>query len=204
MCYNLVFQEEFYMKFNQLLKKTRSYRRFFEEEQIPLQTLKDIVANTRLAPSPANLQPLQYVIVTDKGINRELFTCLSWAAYIKEWSGPEAGERPAAYIVILKKKKKSTFIEWDYGIVLQTLLLSAAEIGYGGCAIAAFNKDKVRKILDIPENLELAAVIALGKPRERVVIDEVKGNDIRYWRDKDQIHHVPKRSIDELIYKILA
>ncbi|NIM18452.1 MAG: nitroreductase [Candidatus Aminicenantes bacterium] len=189
------------LNFRELLIKNRSYRRFYQEEKIDLSVLREMVENARITPSPANLQPLKFIIVNKPEVNRELFGYLKWAGYLRDWDGPEQGERPSAYIVILGDRNISTHVGWDYGIALQTLQLSAVEKGYGGCAIGSCDKEKIRELLGIPEALEIGCVLALGKPREKVVIDEVKDGDIKYWRDEQDVHHVPKRSLDELILK---
>jgi nitroreductase/predicted cupin superfamily sugar epimerase len=189
------------MDFKELLLKNRSYRRFYQEEPLDMSILEDIIADVRVAPSAANLQPLKFVLVNDRGFNNKIFPCMKWAGYLKDWPGPAEGERPAAYIVILGNRELSANISWDYGIAMQTILLSAVAKGYGGCAIAAFDKEKVREILAISPELEVAAVIALGKPKEKVVIEDAVGEDIKYWRDVEGIHHVPKRKVADLIYK---
>ncbi len=187
----------------ELLMKNRSYRRFVQEETIPTEDLLAIVEATRYAPSPANKQPLQFLLVCREDYNILLFPHLNWAAYLKDWAGPEEGERPPAYIVMLGYRSASPFIDWDYGIALQTMLLTAVEMGYGGCAIASFNKETVRELFEIDETFEIAGVVALGKPKETVVIDDVKDGDIKYWRDEEQVHHVPKRTLNDLIFGIL-
>jgi nitroreductase len=189
------------MTLRELLLKNRSYRRFYQDVKITGDELKDMVENVRFTPSAANKQPLKFILVSDESMNRQIFPHLRWAAYLTEWDGPEEGERPSAYIVMLGKRKESPNIDADYGIAMQTILLSAAEKGYGGCLIGSIDKDKIRRLLDIPEELEISVIIALGKPKEKVVIDEVKNGDIKYWRDEQQIHHVPKRSLADLIYK---
>jgi nitroreductase len=188
--------------FKELVLKNRSYRRF-DRGKIATADLKEWVANVRLVGSPANLQPLKFVLVNREEENRELFPLLKWAAYMKAWPGPAEGERPVAYIIILGNRELSAFVNWDYGIALQTILLSAVDRGYGGCAVASCDKDKIRQLFDIEPELEIGAVVALGKPGEEVVIDEVKGDDVKYWRDESGIHHVPKRSLDDLIYRII-
>ena len=191
------------MNLQELLLRNRSYRRFFQEEKISTGELLSIVESTRFAPSPANKQPLQYILVSREEYNNLLFPHLNWAAYLKDWQGPVEGERPSAYIVMLGDRSMSPFIDWDYGIALPTMLLSAVEMGYGGCAIASFNKEKVRELFNIDEKFEIPGVIAFGKPKELVVIcDSVEG-DIKYWRDKDQVHHVPKRVLNDLVFGIL-
>jgi len=189
------------MTLRELLLKTRSYRRFYQDETIGAGDLKEIVENVRFTPSAANKQPLKFVIVTDASMGGKIFALLKWAAYLKDWDGPGPGERPSAYIVMLGNRKASPYIDGDYGIAMQTILLSAVEKGYGGCLIASYDKEKVRQLLDIPEELELSVVIALGKPKEEVVIDTAEDGDIKYWRDENRVHHVPKRSLEELIYK---
>ena len=191
------------MDFKELLLKNRSYRRFYQEETLDMALLEEIIADVRITPSAANLQPLKFALVNDKSINERIFPCTRWAGYLKDWPGPEEGERPAAYIVILGNRRMSANIDWDYGIVMQTILLSAVSKGYGGCAIVSFEKKKVREILAVPTELEVAAVIALGRPKEKVVIDEVVEGDIKYWRDAEGVHHVPKRRVEDLIYKKL-
>lgn len=189
------------MKFEELLRKTRSYRRFHQNERVDMATLKAVIANVCLASSPANLQPLKFILITDEKTNQVVFPHLKWAGYLPHWPGPEPGEQPAAYIIMLGDRGKSGHIAWDYGIALQTIMLSLTERGLGGCAIAACDKASLIDLLKIPQDLELAAVIAVGKPDETVVIDPVKDGDIKYWRDENQVHHVPKRSVDELIYR---
>jgi len=189
------------LNFRELLLKNRSYRRFYQEEKIELRVLKEMVENIRFTPSPANLQPLKFVIVNNPEMNRKIFPHLKWAAYLKGWDGPVEGERPSAYIVILGSRNISAHVAWDYGIALQTLQLSAVEKGYGACAIVSCDKERIRELLGIPGELEIGCVLALGKPKEKVVIDEVKDGDIKYWRDGQDVHHVPKRSLDELILK---
>jgi len=191
------------MNLYELLEKNRSYRRFHQEEAIRTEVLLDLIDATRLAPSPANKQPLRYILVNGDKYNELLFPLLNWAAYLKDWAGPEEGERPAAYIVILGDRSMSAFIDWDYGIALQTMLLAATEKGLGGCAIASCNKEKIRELFNIAPELEVAAVVAFGRPKETVVIDEVKDGDIKYWRDENAVHHVPKRSLSDLITGIL-
>lgn len=189
------------MTLRELLLKNRSYRRFYQEEKIGINDLQEMVANVRFTPSAANKQPLKFLPVTGESMKEKLFAHLKWAGYLKDWDGPEQGERPAAYIVVLGNREESPYIDADYGIAMQTILLSAVEKGFGGCLVGSFDKEKVRQLLDIPGELEICVVIALGKPKEQVVIEDVKDDDIKYWRDEKQIHHVPKRSLEDLIFK---
>jgi len=192
------------MNINDLVLKNRSYRRFHQSESIDTNTLKDLVNLARLSASAANRQPLKFILSNEKEKNDRIFSCLAWAAYLREWSGPDEGERPSAYIIILLDTGIIKTMEYpDHGIAAQTILLGAVEKGLGGCMLAAIRKAELAKLLGIPEEYAILLVIALGKPKEKVVIDAVgPGGDIKYWRDKDLVHHVPKRSLDDIILKL--
>lgn len=88
----------------------------------------------------------------------------------------------------------------DHGIAAQSILLGATELGLGGCMIGSIKREELRENLNIPEHLEILLVLAIGKPKEKVVIEPVaaEGN-IKYWRDDQQTHHVPKRSLEDII-----
>ncbi|MCP4158352.1 MAG: nitroreductase [bacterium] len=187
------------MKLRELLIKNRSFRRFVNEETIEPAVLREIVENVRFSASAINMQPLKFVIVDDEETKQKIFPNLKWAGYLKEWPGPNDKEKPAAYIILLGNRKKSPALDIDYGIAIQTILLSAAEKGYGGCPMGAVNRENLREILNIPTHLEIGIVIPIGKPGETAVIDDVKNNDIKYWRDNNSVQHVPKRTLDDLL-----
>ena len=183
-----------------LIVKNRSYRRFYEEVPIELETLRQLVDLARLSASAGNLQPLKYIFSSDPQKNALIFPHLAWAGYLKDWPGPDKGERPSAYIIILGDTKISQSFGCDHGIAAQSILLGAAEKGLGGCMIGSIKRQELRKALDIPSRYEILLILALGKPREKVVIETVGPNgDIKYWRDSEGLHHVPKRALDELI-----
>jgi len=190
------------MMLKDLIKKSRSYRRFDENKKISKQTLKDLIDLARLGPSAANRQPLKYIITNDKKTNDNLFEDLSWAGYIKDWAGPQKGERPSAYIIMLGDKDIAENFWDDPGIAAQNIMLGAAEKELGGCILGALDKDNIRDKLNIDNKYDILYVLALGKPKEKVKIESTKetGN-IKYWRDDNDIHHVPKRELSELIIK---
>ncbi len=182
-----------------LIRKTRSFRRFKEEEPIDLETLRYLVDLARLGGSARNVQPLKYVLVSSPEVKAKIFPHLAWAGYLKEWPGPQEGERPAAYIVCLLDTSLSHEAGCDLGIATQNLLLGAAEKGLGGCRIASIATG-LREVLGLDDHLQVLQVVALGKPAETVSLDEQgPGGDIKYWRDADQVHHVPKRSLQDII-----
>ena len=180
----------------ELVRKNRSYRRFRESEPVSLATLRELVDLARLSGSARNMQPLRYVISCDTETNAAIFPSLAWAGYLTDWPGPAEGERPAAYIVILVEKGQGQAAAVDEGLAMQNILLGAVERGLGGCMLGSVDRGKVRTILNIPEEYDIRHVIALGVPAETVVLDEVgPDGDIKYWRDVESVHHVPKRRL---------
>jgi len=188
------------MKFSELVLKNRSCRRFHQDVAIELETLRGLVDLARLSASGSNQQPLKYILSCDPQKNALIFPQLGWAAYLRDWPGPSEGERPAGYIVILGDKDIRESFGVDPGIAAQTILLGATEQGLGGCIIATVRKADLRQALNIPDRYEILYVLALGKPKETIVVDTVGADgDIKYWRDAEETHHVPKRALDEII-----
>jgi len=185
-----------------LVMKNRSYRRFYHDKLITEKQLQDLIELARLSPSAANLQPLKYIVSCAPKKNEMIFSCLAWAGYLKDWPGPEEGERPTGYIVIVGDTEITKDFGCNHGIVAQSITLGATEMGFGGCMIASIQRDKLRELLKIPERYEILLVIALGEPKERVVIAETKNGDIKYWRDTNKVHHVPKRPLSEIILNL--
>jgi nitroreductase len=183
-----------------LVRKTRSYRRFYQDVPVDQKTLRELVDLGRLSASGQNRQPLKYKLCCDPTQNALVFAQLGWARLLPDWPGPAEGERPAAYIIILGDKEIHQEFGLDPGISAQSIILGATEKGLGGCMLRNIRRDALRQALSIPERYEIVMVLALGKPKEKVVLDPVgPDGDIKYWRDAQQVHHVPKRSLDEVI-----
>ncbi len=162
--------------------------------------LRELVDLARLSPSAANLQPLKYILSCESQKNVLIFPCLSWAAYLKNWGGPPEGERPSAYIIILGDTQISQSFGSDQGIAAQSILLGARERGLGGCIIASVDHQRLRDVLKIPLSYEILLALAIGKPKEDVIIETVGVSEgIKYWRDNEGRHHVPKRKLDDII-----
>ncbi len=190
------------MTLRDLIVRNRSYRRFREDVSVTRETLRELVDLARLSASAANRQPLRYILSNDRDMNSLIFPNLAWAAYLREWDGPGEGERPAAYIVVLRDNSIGDPGGCDHGIAAQSILLGAAERGLGGCIVASVKRKSLAKILQVPEELEILFVIALGTPGERVVLETVDvSGDIAYWRDSDGVHHVPIRSLEDIIIR---
>ena len=183
-----------------LIIKNRSCRRFHQHLPITLETLRELVDLGRCSASAANLQPLKYVLSCEPEKNAVIFAHLAWAGYLEDWPGPAEGERPAAYIIMLGDTEISRSFGCDHGIAAQSILLGATETGLAGCMIGLVDREGLRKTLNIPNRYEILLVVALGKPKERIVIETVGAEgDIKYWRDAEGVHHVPKRPLDEII-----
>ena len=186
-----------------LIKTNRSYRRFYEDHPIDYETLLELIELARLSPSGANLQPLKFILSNNEEKNAKIYPYLGWAGYLKDWDGPESGERPAAYIIILGDTTIRKSFGVDPGIAAQSILLGAVEKGLGGCMLASIKKDDLRAELQIPQEMEITLVLALGEPKEKIVMDPIgEDGSIKYWRDEDAVHHVPKRALDSLILDI--
>ena len=182
-----------------LIFKNRSYRRFHQDGKVEVETLQELVDLARLSPSARNAQPLKYFLSNSPELNDKIFPHLSWAGYLKDWAGPEKGEQPAAYIIVLNDTEISANYFCDDGIATQSILLGAVEKGLGGCIIGSLNRLQLQRELRLSDNLKIVHIIALGKPKEEVTIEEMKEGDIKYWRDVQQVHHVPKRDLKDII-----
>ena len=183
-----------------LVRKNRSYRRFHQDVPVDIETLRELVNLARLSASGSNLQPLKYILSCQPETNARIFPNTRWGGYPKDAPGPVEGERPAAYIVILGDTEIRKPFGCDHGIAAQSIMLGATERGLGGCMIGSIDRGELRQVLDIPERYDILLILALGKPRETVVLEElVPGGSVQYYRDADGVHHVPKRSLSELV-----
>lgn len=188
--------------FHDLITKNRSYRRFVEGHPINRDILFTLINYARLSPCGSNRQALRYYLACEPELNHRICDSLLWAMYLKDWDGPAAGERPSAYIVIVQDEAYKMASGIDHGIAAQSILLGATEMGLGGCMFANIRKEQLREILNIPASQEILLVIALGKPDETVVLDEMEPEgDIKYWRDQNGVHHVPKLKLADIIMK---
>ncbi len=182
-----------------LVERSRTFRRFYEKQRIPMSTLRGLIELARLSPSGGNLQPLKFIPVNAPRRNAEIFPCLAWAGYFKDWPGPTPGERPAAYIVILGDTAIRKDFGCDHGIAAQSIMLGTAAAGLGGCMIGSIERPRLRRVLGIPARYEILLALALGRPRETVILETARRGAIKYWRDAAGRHHVPKRPLREII-----
>ena len=182
------------MNLTKLIKKARSFRRFNEKSPIPETELLRFVDTVRFVPSAGNTQTLRYMIVPHEKCHL-LFPHLKWAGFLKDWDCPEEGERPTGYIILLAKGTPSH----DVGIAGQTLQLLATEAGYGACMFGSIDREKVKKAFSIPEELSIQLIVAFGQPAESIVLETGTPEALEYWRDDNDIHHVPKLPLKDIL-----
>lgn len=187
------------MSLYDLIISRRSIRQF-KQEPVSRDILQKFINASRLAPSAANRQPLEFVVVDEEKIRKEVFTCLKWAAYIVPEGNPKPGHEPVAYIVVLVNSEiREKGFEWDVGAAIENMILAALEKGIGSCWLLSVDREKLREILNIPENYKIDSVLALGYPDENPVIEDMK-DSIKYWKDQAGQLHVPKRKLEDVIH----
>jgi nitroreductase len=196
----MVFRRRPAVSILELATAARSVRRFEAARAVPREVLRGIVGTARIAPCGANLQQLRFAIMNKPAERDALFPLLRWAACLKDWRGPSEAERPAAYVVILAPVEERLFTRMDVGIAAGYMTLAAREQGLGCCMILSFDREKASEMLSPPPGLSPILVLALGYPAEEVVLEALEqGEGIEYWRDPEGRHHVPKRSLEDLL-----
>ncbi|OGD11406.1 MAG: nitroreductase [Candidatus Aminicenantes bacterium RBG_16_66_30] len=182
-----------------LAVERRTIRRF-KPEPVPRELLEQLVNAARLAPSAANVQPLEFIVVDDARVKAEVFPALKWAAYIAPAGDPRSGEEPAAYVVTLVNSKlREKMFEYDVGAAMQNMILTALAEGVGACWLLSIDRDKLRAVLGVHEGFRIDSVLALGYPAEEPAA-EVMGESCRYWKDEAGRLHVPKRALAAVVH----
>ena len=176
----------------------RSIRKF-QQKKISIEKLKKFVNAARLAPSAANLQPLEFYIVNEKELCSKVFEALNWAGYITPKWKPDESQRPAAYIIVFVIEPNNKWYQRDASFATENIILTAEEENIGSCVICKIDKEKIRKALEIPNNMIIDSVIALGYKAEKSVTEEYD-DTIKYWRDEEGVMHVPKRKMEDIIH----
>jgi len=188
--------------FRDIVIANRSYRGYDESYIFTENKLKEYVDITRFTPSSVNMQPLKYLIAYEKEMVDTIQKMTKWARALPELNLPYEGKRPTGFIIICQdiniSANTNRFMK-DVGIVAQTILLKAAEDDLGGCMIGNFNPDEVKETLALTDNLVPLLIIALGKPDEKIVLTDVKDGNTNYYRDENDIHYVPKRSLEDIL-----
>lgn len=190
------------MDFEEIVFKRRTIRRF-KKEPIALETLKKLIDLARVAPMARNVQALEFIIVHNPEIRKKLFPLVNWARSLPEdQRTPEKGREPTAYIIVLVNTKiKNAYVDFDVGAAVENILLGALNYGIGSCWMGSINAENIRKLLQIPEYYNIKHVISLGYSDEESVMEPYK-DSFNYWKDEDGKMHVPKRELNDIIFKI--
>ena len=187
----------------ELAKKSRSYRGYDESRRISREELVHFVDCARFAPSSVNGQPFKYYLAYEKEDVDRIQPLTGWARALPQMKLPHPGKCPTAFIIICQNTDWDADLKRyfkDVGIVAQTMLLAAAEQDLGGIMIGNFSPDRVKETLSLPENLVPMLIVAFGKPDEKIVITEIEnGESVKYYRDENDVHYVPKRKLEDII-----
>ena len=186
-----------------LVIRNRSYRGYNEDRAITKEELLDLADCARLTASTVNVQPFKYYLAWQKDVVSRIQGLTKWAKGLPDLELPHPGMCPTGFVVILQDTAIGESLprhQKDCGIVAQTMLLRATEMGLGGCMIGSFNAGAVKEALNLPENLMPLLVVAIGEPKEEVVIREIEpGESTRYYRDENDVHYVPKRKLKDVV-----
>lgn len=189
------------MNLSELLLKARSIRRFDASRPVCRDLLVSLIESVRFTPSTSNLQALKFYISSDKDTNSLIRANTAWARLLPGYNGPDENENPTAYIVICLDTDISDKVELfrkDVGIVAQTINLLASEKGIGCCMIGSFGAARLIEDLSLSDNISPQLILALGYPAEEPSVVDAVG-DVKYYRDENGNHFVPKRTVNELI-----
>ena len=190
------------MDFHKLILDARTCRRFKGDSPVTHEQLVALIDAVRLVPSGKNAQPLRYAIVSSPAKNAEIYPNLIWAAALKEWDGPVEAERPTGYIVIGTDTEENENPAIDLGIAMQTIQLMATHMGLACCMIASIKPKNIHEIVEFPEKIKVLTVMAVGAPVEvRDTVPAEAGGKLVYYRTEDQVHHVPKYTLDTVLLK---
>lgn len=181
--------------------KTRRTVRLFKQDPIDTKTLYELVECARCAPSGANHQPLEYVIINDAAQVERVFEHLAWAGYVKPKRTPPTGKKPVAYIVVLVNREICKEAPDDAAAAIENIILAAWSKGIGSCWIGSVQRQEVGALIAMPENSTIDSIVALGYPDEEPIMEDCKTDSIKYYLDNDDRLHVPKRALADIVHK---
>ena len=189
--------------FLDLVKQARSHRGFRQDRKVTRQELEHLVECARFTPAARNDQVLKYYLAEKPETVAAIQPLTKWAGALAELHLPRKGAEPVAYIVICldgSLAENPAPYQRDVGIVAQTMLLAAAEMGLNGCMIGSFAAGELREKLGLPEALKPQLLLALGEGTDRIVMTDVgEDGSTTYYRDAEDTHYVPKRTLEQLI-----
>lgn len=189
--------------FRDLVIANRSCRGYDETYKISREVLLELVDCARLTACSVNAQPFKYFLAWEADAVYTIQSLTKWAAALPGLQIPHEGMCPTGFIVICQDtniRESLAAHQKDVGIAAQTILLAATEKGLGGCMIANFSPGRLKSALHLAENLTPVLAVALGKPKEKVVLTEIEaGESTTYYRDENDVHYVPKRKLEDIL-----
>ena len=190
-----------------LIKANRSYRGYDHSRAVTRDELLKMVEAARLCPSSVNVQPLKYFLAYTPEVVSVIQSETKWAKGLPELALPHPGKEPTAFIVICQDagiNANLSRFQRDVGIVAQTMLLTAVEMGLGGCMIGNFNAGSVHDVLGLDEEIKPLLIVAIGKPDETILLTDVVDGKTGYYRDEQDRHYVPKRALSDIVIESIV
>ncbi len=183
-----------------LVLQNRSYRKFYNDKNVSVDQLKQLIDLARITSSSKNRQPLKYILASNSNEVSFISNQLKWAKFLKDWDGPNDNEKPPSYIIMVLDKSISMQADIDAGIAAQTILLGAVEKQLGRCIIRSINRDAISHYYKLPAHIEIIQIIAIGYPNQKVkLVDTKNASSVNYYEDSNAIHYVPKRKLEDVI-----
>lgn len=185
---------------SELFQGCRTYRRY-EQKDIPQSLIHEIIEDARTASCGSNRQRLRYLAVLSTQLCAKLADHVHYAALLpKEAGEPKEHEKAKAFLVILSPKNAGRIADIDTGIAADRIVLSAYARGIGSCMMLNFDNAECRKLLNIPEDMEIRLIISMGCPAHTSVIETAGSeDDLAYWMDENRDYHVPKLKTEQIL-----
>ena len=139
-------------------KSVRSYL----ETPVPEEVLAKVMEAARLAPSAGNVQPWHFIIVREEEKRVRIAKGCRYGKFLDE--------SPVVIIACGDKRASPHWYAVETAIALEHVVMASTALGLGTCWIGMFKEEEIREILNLPENFEIVALMALGYPREKVDI----------------------------------
>lgn len=187
-----------YNELKTLIQEARTTRRFKKDSTVDIKDLKEILDLARITSSAKNMQPIKYILVTQEEAVHKLAQTATWASHLKNWDQSE-DERPSAFILMLNDQMIDGFPMFDAGASFTAISLAAKAKGLATCPMASIDKELCKKLFVIPDCYDVMIGIAIGIGTENIKLIDTESFDTNYYREDDDTHVVPKRTLSSII-----
>ncbi len=188
------------MDFAEILENRRTVR-LFEQKKVEKEKISALLNAARLSSCAMNKQVIRYAVVTEKNLLKKIFDGTLWAALVKPRRTPVWGESaPDCFIVIHgPHESMASYVKFDVGAAVMSMELQAFDLGLGCCWLGSFDKEEVKKLLELEDDRQIYAVVAVGYPAEKPAsIDIEKNADQSYFINNDGRLIIPKYTVEAL------